>query len=124
MKVIRVFKSMIGLNLMRDKQQVLKNNVINYEYMNYTKNKVKDIKDMGYFYNSQRKAIKKQYKAKNVMALSNGNYEKCLYTLKNGLLSVWRLNPNDPKSTSQTLKYGKKSLKHYFKWNNKKLGVI
>lgn len=117
MKVIRVFKSLGTNTLMRDRDE--ENN-----YKLYTGSKVKKIVEMGYFYNEERKQIKRQYKAKNIMVLSNGNYEKGLYTLKNGLLSIWRLNVNDEKSTAKKLKHGKKSLKHYFKWNNKKIGVI
>jgi hypothetical protein len=125
MKVIRVFKSGIGLNLMRDTKQVIKNNVVYHEYKQYTSNKVIDIKDMGYFYNNQRKQIKKEFKAKNVMALSNGTYEKCLYILKNGVLKIWRLNPNDQKALCKKYGYGdKRKLKQYFKLNNRKWGVI
>jgi len=124
MKVIRVFSSMMGFNLMRDQKQVIKNNVMYYEYIPYTDKKVTKIIDMGGFFNKDRKQIKKEFKAKNVMALSNGTYEKCLYTLNDGVLSVWRLNPNDLKANCKKLGYGKKSLKHYRKWNYKKLGVI
>lgn len=124
MKVIRVFKDNITGDLYRDTEQIVKNNIQYQEYKKYTGNKVKDIKEMGYFFNKDRKSIKKQYKAKNVMALSNGQYEKCLYTLKDGILSIWRLNPNDKKSNSKKLGYGKKSLKHYLKYDNKKFGVI
>ena len=124
MKVIRVFKDNITGDLYKDNELIVKNNIQYQEYKKYTGNKVKDIKEMGYFFNKDRKAIKKQYKAKNVMALSNGQYEKCLYTLKDGILSIWRLNPNDKKSNSKKLGHGKKSLKHYLKYNNKKFSVI
>lgn len=124
MKVIRVFKSMIGLCLMRDQEQVIKNNVMYYEYKPYTDKKVTKIIDMGGFYNKDRKQIKKEFRAKNVMALSNGTYEKCLYTLKDGVLSVWRLNPNDLKANCKKLGYGKKSISHYRYYNNRKWGVI
>lgn len=124
MKVIRVFKNNISLVLCRDTEYITRNNIQYQEYKKYTDGKVKEIKEMGYFYNKDRKQIKRQYRAKNIMVLSNGNYEKGLYTLKNGLLSIWRLNVNDPKSIAKKLKHGKKSVKHYFKYNNKKFGVI
>lgn len=124
MKVIRVFKNNISGVLCRDTEYRTVNNIQYQEYKKYTDGKVKGIKEMGYFYNKDRKQLKRQYKAKNVMVLSNGNYEKGLYTLKNGLLSVWRLNVNDKKSIAKKLKHGKKSLNHYFKYNNKKFGVI
>ena len=124
MKVIRVFKNNTSYVLCRDTEYITKNNIQYLEYKKYTDGKVKDIKEMGYFFNKDRKEIKRQYKAKNAMILSNGNYEKGLYTLKDGLLCVWRLNVNDKKSIAKKLGQGKKSLKHYFKYNNKKFGVI
>lgn len=124
MKVIRTFKNNISGVLCRDSEYIVRNNIQYQEYKKYTGKKITSIVEMGYFYNKNRKSIKKQYKAKNVMALSNGNYEKCLYTLKDGILSIWRLNVNDEKSIAKKLKHGKKSLKHYFKYNNKKYGVI
>src|SRR5690606_8128952 len=86
MKVIRVFKNNTSYVLCRDTEYITRNNIQYLEYKKYTGGKVKDIKEMGYFYNKDRKEIKRQYKAKNAMILSNGNYEKGLYTLKDGLL--------------------------------------
>lgn len=129
MKVIRVFKNNVTGELCRDKETVEKNGYISSDYKKYTDGKVKKIVDAGNFYSKDRKNIKKKYGAKNVMALTNGNYEKGLYTLdKNGKLKIWRLNPNDKKSFSKKFGYSKKGFKkrskHYDKYHYKKRGVI
>jgi hypothetical protein len=130
MKVVRVFKNNMSRQLCRDKEKIIKNGVEYLEYKPYKDGKVQNVHDVGYFYNSERKAIKKEHKAKNCMALSNGNYEKCLYSLKNGDLKVWRLNPNDKKSFSKKLQqkhpnnWVDKSVKHYRKYDDNKGGVL